>query len=139
MNNLDEIVEEIALAEGWRSEVYLDSLGKETIGFGFLVKELNLTKEEGMIILKRYVNERIESISKTQKWVLDMPPQIQKVFVSMVYQMGLSGVLRFKKMIAYMKESNWRMASVEMLDSKWARSDSPKRALKYAEIVKEHG
>lgn len=139
MSNLDEIVEEIALAEGWRSEIYLDSLGKETIGFGFLVKELNLTKEEGMMILKRYVNERIESISKTQKWVLDMPPEIQKVFVSMVYQMGLNGVLSFKKMIAHMKDSNWRMASVEMLDSKWARSDSPKRALKYAEIVKEHG
>ena len=139
MSNLDEIVEEIALAEGWRSRVYLDSLGKETIGFGFLVKELNLTKEEGMMILKRYVNERIESISKTQKWVLDMPPEIQKVFVSMVYQMGLNGVLSFKKMIAHMKDSNWRMASVEMLDSKWARSDSPKRALKYADIVKEHG
>ena len=139
MRNIDDLVDDIAREEGWRDRVYLCSAGKETIGFGFLISELNLTKEEGMMILRRYVQEKLDNVSKSQSWFNNLPPKVQDVFINMVFQMGLTGVLRFKKMVSNMKDSNWKAAADEMLDSKWAKKDSPARAKRLAQIVKEHG
>ena len=50
--------------------------------------------------------------------------------------MGFSGVKKFKKTIQYIKDDNFLMASEEMLDSKWAKSDSPNRAKELSEIIK---
>jgi len=54
----------------------------------------------------------------------------------MIYQIGFSGVKKFRKTIQYIKDDNFLMASEEMLDSKWAKSDSPNRAKELSEIVK---
>ena len=67
-----------------------------------------------------------------------MPPEIQGVIIEMCYQMGYSGFCKFKKAIANMKDKNWKGASEEMLDSKWAKQTS-NRANQLADIVREHG
>ena len=41
-------------------------------------------------------------------------------------------------MIANMKDSNWKGAADEMLDSLWAKQ-TPNRANRLSEIVREHG
>ena len=54
----------------------------------------------------------------------------------MCYQMGVSGVSKFKKTLLYLENREFRMASIEMLDSKWAKSDSPQRAKRLSDIIK---
>ena len=54
----------------------------------------------------------------------------------MCYQMGVSGFSKFKKTIQYLSDKNYDKASREMLDSKWARRDSPNRAIGLSNIVK---
>ncbi|MDA3909508.1 MAG: hypothetical protein PF437_10515 [Sulfurimonas sp.] len=39
----------------------------------------------------------------------------------MAYQMGLSGLLKFRKTWKYLEEHEFEKAAVEMLDSKWYR------------------
>ena len=56
----------------------------------------------------------------------------------MVFQIGFSGVMKFRKMIANMQEKNWKGAADEMLDSLWAKQ-TPSRANRLADIVREHG
>jgi hypothetical protein len=56
----------------------------------------------------------------------------------MTYQMGTSGMLKFKKMIANMKEKNWKGAADEMKDSLWYRQ-TPGRCERLSQIVREHG
>ena len=46
----------------------------------------------------------------------------------MCFQIGVSGFSKFKKTIVYASSYDWINMSVEMLDSKWAKSDSPNRA-----------
>ena len=46
--------------------------------------------------------------------------------------------MKFKNMIANMKDINWKGASDEMLDSLWAKQ-TPERANRLADIVREHG
>ena len=67
-----------------------------------------------------------------------MPPEVKGVIIEMCYQIGYAGVMKFKKMIANMKDINWKGAADEMLDSLWARQ-TPERANRLADIVREHG
>lgn len=57
------------------------------------------------------------------------------VVTEMMYQMGVDGVSKFKNTLKYMKNGEWNLASVEMLDSKWA-IQTPNRATKLSKVIK---
>ena len=53
----------------------------------------------------------------------------------MGYQLGLNRLLGFKRMLAALERGDYRAASDEMLDSKWAISDTPARARRLAQMM----
>ena len=53
----------------------------------------------------------------------------------MIFQLGKTGVSKFKKMWEALSEYNYIGASFEMLDSKWA-NQTPNRAKKMAALMK---
>ena len=57
------------------------------------------------------------------------------VLTEMIYQMGYTGVSKFKNTLNYMKNGQWELASDEMLNSNWA-IQTPKRANDLAKIIK---
>ena len=57
------------------------------------------------------------------------------VIINMVYQMGLGGVLKFKKMIAAIEEKDYNAAAIEMMDSAWFRQ-TPNRANRLIETMR---
>ena len=132
----ESLVEDIKKEEGYRSSVYLDTLQKPTIGYGFLIDTLELQEDICELILMRKLEKLIKSIKFNFKWFDDMPDKVQDVIINMCYQLGVSGVSKFKKTIQFMKNKQWDRASVEMLDSKWAREQTPQRAKRLSEIVK---
>jgi lysozyme len=132
----ESLVEDIKKEEGYRSSVYLDTLQKPTIGYGFLIDTLELQEDICELILMRKLEKLIKSIKFNFKWFDDMPDKVQDVIINMCYQLGVSGVSKFKKTIQFMKNQQWDRASVEMLDSKWAREQTPQRAKRLSEIVK---
>jgi lysozyme len=54
----------------------------------------------------------------------------------MAYNLGLTKLLGFKKMIAAIKRKDYSAAAVEMLDSKW-HIDVGDRAVELARIMEE--
>ena len=132
----DTLIEDIKKEEGYRSSVYLDTLQKPTIGYGFLIDTLELQEDICQLILMRKLEKLIKSIKFNFKWFDDMPDKVQDVIINMCYQLGVSGVSKFKKTIQFMKNQQWDRASVEMLDSKWGREQTPQRAKRLSEIVK---
>ena len=56
----------------------------------------------------------------------------------MCYQLGVTGFSKFKKTIAYLQNKEWRNASIEMLDSRWAKQ-TPNRAKEMSNRVKKLG
>jgi len=132
----ETLVEDIKKEEGYRSSVYLDTLQKPTIGYGFLIDTLELQEDICELILMRKLEKLIKSIKFNFKWFDDMPDKVQDVIINMCYQLGVSGVSKFKKTIQLMKNKQWDRASVEMLDSKWGREQTPQRAKRLSEIVK---
>lgn len=57
------------------------------------------------------------------------------VITEMMYQMGVDGVSKFTKTLDYMKRKEWQLASVEMMDSKWA-IQTEERAVALSKVIK---
>ena len=127
MKDLNNLKEMIARHEGYEPRVYKCTNGYDTIGYGFAIKDLYMDKE---------VADRILGDEDWGDWFPEKPQKIQEVLINMIFQIGFSGVKKFRKTIQYIKDDNFLMASEEMLDSKWAKSDSPNRAKELSEIVK---
>jgi|TARA_R100000084_G_scaffold30567_1_gene11158 lysozyme len=137
------VKERIKEHEGFRDTVYLDSLGKRTVGYGHLCVEDHW--EDGKKYDKEYLDEIFDKDFQNaadqcedlcNDYELELPETITDVLIEMIFQLGIGNVMKFKKMIAALQEQDFETASLEMLDSRWA-TQTPSRAEKLSLIVKD--
>ena len=133
----------IAFEEGYRAKPYLDSLGYPTFGYGIKLTNKNVSIDNfecsipepvAKLWLAVHARDEEEKLCKFT-WFIDQSKDVQDVLISMSYQLGIHGLLRFKKMIVALSINDMETAATEALDSKWARSDSPKRASRHARVI----
>lgn len=129
------IIESIKKHEGYKAQVYKCTEGYDTIGYGFAIKDLWLSEDVCDIILKEKLENILAALEQKLPWFTNAPVEVRLVLCNMVYQMGLSGTLLFKKALGAMKEKNWSKAAEEMLDSKWALQ-TPNRANELADLIR---
>ena len=129
------LLDQIKLHEGFRPTVYQCTEGYDTIGYGFAVKDLELTKDIAEKILIQKVAKLESNISKKFEWYHTAPQEAKEVVINMCYQLGLSGFSKFKKTIYLLETEQYEDASIEMLDSLWAKQ-TPIRAKELSEIVR---
>ena len=143
----DELKARIRDHEGCVDTVYLDTLGKATIGIGHLVQPHERQRfKEGvkistdeiedlfLIDLNRACAGAEQLISENYKGDKRLPQAIEHVIVEMVFQLGKTGVSKFKKMWRALSDGDRKQASLEMQDSRW-HSQTPVRCEALAEIV----
>lgn len=128
------LIESIKKNEGYVGIVYKDSLGIDTIGYGFAIKDLELDADICDMILERKLKDLESRVKNKFGWFPFMPQEIQDVVMEMCYQLGVTGFSKFVKTITYLKDKDFKNASIEMLDSKWAKQ-TPNRAKRMSEIV----
>jgi lysozyme len=68
----------------------------------------------------------------------DIDEKAEELLIEMVFQLGRTGVSKFRNMWKCLSELNYVGASFEMLDSKWAKQ-TPNRAKAMAEQMKACG
>ena len=128
------LIENIKESEGFVEYVYDDSLGIPTIGYGFAIKDLILDEDIASEILTRKVKNLAKRVEAKFDWFNEANDDIKEVVIEMCYQLGLGGFSKFKNTISYLESKDYKGASVEMLDSKWA-TQTPNRAKKLSKIV----
>ena len=128
------LIENVKESEGFRSRVYKCTQGYDTIGYGFAIKDLELSEEVSEIILKEKLDKLKEGVDRNFKWVKNMPEKGQDVIYEMCYQLGIVGFSKFKRTISLLQLQDYSGASREMLNSKWARQ-TPNRAKKLSEEI----
>ena len=132
------LIDQIKEHEGFRSKVYQCTEGYDTIGYGFAIKDLELDADVCDIILERKLKDLKDRIKIKFDWYKYMPQEIKDVVVEMCYQLGVTGFSKFRKTIAYLQNKQWKHASIEMLDSRWAKQ-TPNRAKEMSKRVKKLG
>ena len=138
----EELKERIKKHEGFRDTVYKDTLGKRTIGYGHLIKA-GEDFEDGVEYPKQQLDELFELDflrSKQHAFFLlesdgeDLEQAAIEVIIEMVFQLGKSGVAKFKKMWKGLETGNYSEAASEMLDSQWHKQ-TPARCEELSAIM----
>lgn len=121
--------------EGLSYTLYKCPAGKLTIGYGHNIEDRGISAECADFILKE---DREIAYRQVQNVISDfcfLDEARQYVLIDMCFNMGLSKLLAFKKMLAALKNKDYSTAAQEMLNSKWA-AQVPKRAKELAKIMK---
>ena len=141
--NLEERIKE---HEGFRSFIYKDSLGKATIGWGHLITKED-DYEEGIEYsvdqLEDTFQHDLENASQgAMRIAADCDIHINEhravvfeVLIEMVFQLGESGVRKFKKFLLNLSKLQYNGAADEMLDSRWSKQ-TPHRAEELSSIIR---
>ena len=141
--NIERLLESVKKHEGYRNKVYLDTLGKRTVGVGHLCVEdfWEDDKEYEEKFLMTILEHDLQTAIKSAKQLIeefgcdDIDEQAEEILIEMVFQLGKTGVSKFKNMWKALAEKNYIGASYEMLDSRWAKQ-TPNRAKAMAELMK---
>ena len=124
---MKNLIKKIKNHEGFRSTVYQCTEGYDTIGYGFAIKDLELDKDIAELILERKLEKLQKRIASSFGWFYNSPDIVKDVVTNMCYQIGVSGFNKFKKTIYYLETEQYEEASLEMLDSLWAKQ-TPNRS-----------
>ena len=129
------LIDKIKKHEGYKSTVYQCTEGYDTIGYGFAIKDLELEKDICDIIAERKLEKLEKRIASRFGWFCSSPEEVQDVITEMCYQLGLSGFSKFKKTIYLLETEQYEEASIEMLDSLWAKQ-TRNRAMELSETLR---
>ena len=137
----EELKEQIKEHEGFVPRTYKDSLGKRTIGFGHLCVEpeqwdddKEYTREE---LERVFDNDFEEALKNAESLIGERSINFiaKQVIIEMVFQLGIGGVGKFKKMWSALDSEDYGEASFQMMDSLWAKQ-TPNRAEKLSQKMR---
>lgn len=139
----------LAHEEGRRSDMHKCPAGYLSVGFGFNLEahpdlqtvprlmrwaKHGCDRAEAVELLRRRISEKRERLMRFS-WFTDLSPARQAAIECMAYQLGVGGIENFRMMRQALQHGDYGIASVEMLDSKWALSDTPERAQRVAQVM----
>jgi len=150
---VETLIERIARHEGFSSYVYLDSQGYLSLGYGTTVgrvgfmpgdspralvfhkQGVGLTRAQAQRLLEDRIKQIRHELEKKIIRLGDLSLVRRGVLLEMAYQLGVAGVLKFKRMWAALAKQDYETAAIEMLDSRWAQQ-TPERAKELAGIMR---
>jgi lysozyme len=116
----DALVKQLMTHEGVRLKPYTDTVGKLTIGVGRNLADVGISSEEAMLLLTNDILRTSARVMQALPWVPGLDEVRRRVLFDMAFNMGIGGLLGFKKMLAAVQAGQWLGASEEMIASKWA-------------------
>ena len=140
---MSRLLKSVKEHEGYRNKVYLDSLGKRTVGVGHLCVEdfwedgKEYEEKFLLTILEHDLKSAIKSAERLCSDCPDLDDLAKETIIEMVFQLGETGVSKFRNMWKALQHDppNYERASLEMLDSRWA-SQTPGRAKEMSEHMR---
>ena len=126
---IDEIAETLKLEEGFSEHCYMCTAGAHTIGYGRNIDSnggVGITEAEGDYLLRNDIMRTIDEVRRWE-WFERLDVARQSVLIQLAFQLGITRLSKFEKMLAAMSEQNYDRAADELLDSLFARQ-VPNRA-----------
>lgn len=149
MLNNNVLIERLEFHEGYRAEKYVCTGGKTTQGIGhnldnnplneiekIMIKDLNhWTKPEARFVLSNDIEKCKLMLDNMVRGFNKLDDERQYALVDMCFQLGINGLLKFKKMLKAIEVGDFEEASKQCLDSSYAKQ-TPSRANRIARLIK---
>ena len=152
MPTSEHLLDQLKRHEGFRKRVYLDTCTppKPTIGYGYNLEanplhlsslEISQAHTKGINqveaerLLKLMITQCRHQLEVTLPFFSKLDTVRQDVLINMAFNLGLAGLLKFKKSLLLIEAGEYSQASVELLNSKWAK-DVGNRALELSTQMK---
>ena len=137
-------IDTIRSDEGKSLYPYKDTLGNWTVGIGHKLTPQNWVPTTNPISeakCERLFKKDCRKATEGAQRLLDLvgyyhEPTVLHVLSCMVFQLGFRGTKGFKRMLSALRARDYSLAADEMLDSKWARDDTPGRANRLADEMR---
>jgi lysozyme len=133
----------LAREEGVVLDPYGD-VGKKAVGVGHVFKkgekERSVSNSEAMQLLEKDISNSYASVDRLiKKFGVEgkVPPALRDELMMMAFQMGATGLSKFKNMWKGIKNQDWSEVVAQMADSRWAKSQTPNRAERTISRVKK--
>ena len=115
---IERLTDLVVKHEGKRLDMYHDTVGVPTIGYGHNLLE-GISERAARVILEDDIQIAITELDRRLEWWRDLPEPAQLVLASMVFNLGYPRFSRFKRMIAFLEDRDFHGAAREMEDSLW--------------------
>ena len=116
----NKLIEELKRDEGVELRPYKCSAGFLTLGVGRNIEERGITMDESDYLLANDIAICEEEAARVFKWFADLTDARQRAIINMIFNLGLTKLLNFKKFLGAMESGDYETAGKEMLDSRWA-------------------
>lgn len=131
---INRSVDMLKAFEGFRAKAYKDTTGHHTIGYGFNI-DAGIDERAASALIEHQVTELYADLMRFE-WFDNLDEVRKSVIVQMAFQMGISGLLKFRKTLHYVKSGDYEKAADEMLNSLWAKQ-TPPRANQVAKMMRK--
>ena len=129
-----DLKQQLIRDEGSVRHAYEDSLGFTTIGVGRLIdfrRSGGLRDSEVDFLLNNDIEEKTAQVLAALPWASKLSETRRAVLINMAFQLGINGLLKFKRALGSIEDGQYSEAAMEMLDSLWAQQ-TPERAKRLA-------
>jgi len=118
--NLADLLASLREHEGLRLKPYKDTVGKLTIGYGRNLDDKGISRDEAETMLRSDAQAAWENAAALIVNFQDLGDVRQNVLAEMVFNIGTSGVSKFRKFLEAAELGHHDTAADEMLNSLWA-------------------
>jgi lysozyme len=146
--NLDKLADDLIADEGLELSAYHCTEGKLTIGVGRNLdsnplsaneeracghdgRTQPITRNQAMYLLDNDMLRVVANLDIYIPWWQDLDDVRQRVVANLAFQLGIAGLLKFKKMLTHLQNHEYNEAAFELIDSKYSLQ-TPKRAARNA-------
>lgn len=136
---INDLKKELLRDEGFVAHAYQDHLGYWTIGIGRLIDQRRrggLSRDEAEYLLVNDIEKIIATLKQKLPWFDNISDRRKRALVNMAFNLGVNGLLNFKKMLAAMADNDFDKAALEAADSRWY-SQVTARAERVIEMIRE--
>jgi lysozyme len=131
-----KLIEMLKRHEGLRLKPYYCTAGKLTIGYGRNLEDVGISEHEAALLLSSDIVEVEQDIKSIFLNFNTFTENRQIALMNMLFNLGKTKFLKFKKMIKAIKNNDWDEASIQAKDSKWY-TDVKGRAIEIIQLLKK--
>lgn len=136
--NVDLLAAELIRDEGLRLKPYRCTAGKLTIGIGRNLDDVGITREEANFLFLGDIKSVTTGLDERLPWWRNLDEVRQRVMANLCFNLGLDGLLKFKRTLRHVEAGEYLEAAQAMLASRWASQVGP-RAERLAVMMRDGG